>query len=293
MIVERDAAQNTILAYTRDLEDYLYNMPVKTNEITGSHIESYLFTLSQRDYTPTTRARKLSAIRQFHSFLHSQEWCTHNPAQNIESVKLPKTIPHILSIEQVTLLFRKVHEECLANPCLKTVRMLCMLEILYATGLRVSELISLKVHDVTANSQTILIKGKGARERTVLLSDPARTSLKHWFKFVDTTNDIYLFASRGKKGHLTRERFFQLLKELAARAHINSANISPHMLRHAFATHLLENGADLRAIQHLLGHSSLSTTEIYTHVLQKRLKEAVFSKHPLSNKLLNETSHEN
>jgi integrase/recombinase XerD len=285
MLVERDASHNTVKAYISDLEDYTDFIAKTTDSCaTRQLIETYLKTLSNRGYATATKARKLSTIRQFHFYLFSQGFTDTDIAENIDSIKLEKGLPKTLSYQDVEQLFNIAYVELEKTPSLHSQRMVCMMELLYATGMRVSELVTLKHQHVNHPQKTLLVRGKGSKERVVPLSDPSYQALKDWIARSDRPENNYLFPSRGHKGHLTRERFFQLLKELSVKAGLNAENISPHVLRHAFATHLLENGADLRSIQHLLGHTNISTTEIYTHVLENRLKSVVFSKHPLAHK---------
>ena len=252
-------------------------------------IEAYLATLNTRGLSQATRARRLSSIRQLFHFASSEGWRSDNPAARIEGPPKRRALPKVLSQEDVErLLDATARTEAKTTAAL---RMRCLMELLYATGLRVSELVSLPVAAVRGDPRMILVRGKGGRERMVPLSGPAREILLEWLAVRDDEQagrvkaghqrSVFLFPSRGKLGHLTRISFYQSLKTLAARAGLDPATISPHTIRHAFATHLLANGADLRSIQTLLGHADVSTTEIYTHVLDSRLKALVFSKHPL------------
>ncbi len=286
---ERDAAHNTMAAYARDLDDfstYLHHHNRNFETTTRADIEAYLITLEAAGLAQSTRARRLSSIRQLFRFAFTEGWRTDDPATQIRGPHRGRHLPTTLSEHDVEKLlvaagiFGKTQTEKLKN--------LCLLELLYATGLRVSELVSLPASAARGDPRMILVRGKGGRERMVPLSPPAREALSTWLLARDKIEKVsgkksaFLFPSRSKKGHMTREGFFLLIKSLAAYAGLDPKNISPHTLRHAFATHLLANGADLRVIQTLLGHADVSTTEIYTHVLDERLKELVFEKHPLA-----------
>ena len=290
---ERGAADNTLAAYLRDLEDFANAIAEMSSDPTRAgraEIEAYLSGLAARGLSPSTRARRLSAIRQFYRFLFSEGWRDDDPAAGIAGPRRGRKLPETLSEEETERLLAAAAEPH-GGPA-KSARLRCMVEILYATGLRVSELVSLPVAAVRGDPRMVLVRGKGGRERMVPLSEPARSALAQWLGYRDAEDERlrkaggqsspFLFPSRGKTGHLTRVAFFQSLKELAARAGIDPERISPHAVRHAFATHLLANGADLRVIQTLLGHADISTTEIYTHVLDERLKQLVLTKHPLA-----------
>ena len=227
-------------------------------------------------------------MKQFCLFLQVEGLRKDNPAHSLRGPKQGRPLPKIMSEADVNALFEAAEK----NTTPKGVRMLCLLEILYAAGLRVSELVTLKVSATNRRDNCLMIKGKGGRERLVPLTGAAQRAISEWLKLREDSlpkNVIakdraksFLFPSSSKLGHLTRERFAQLLKELAAKAGLNPAKISPHVLRHAFATHLLSNGADLRSVQTLLGHADISTTQIYTHVLDERMRELVETKHPLA-----------
>lgn len=287
---ERGAAENTVQAYARDLGDFhawLDSDGAQTLATADrAAIEGYLSDLTDRGLSAKTRARRLSAIRQFYRFAFSEGLRSDDPGAGLSGPRKVRTLPNAISIAEVDRLLEQAHVE--ADQKLATTRMYCLIQMLYATGLRVSELVSLPVAAVRGNPALILVRGKGGRERMVPMSDPAREAMVSWLGVRDRSNDgrppesAFLFPSRGKSGHLTRIAFYLALKELAVRAGIDPAGISPHAIRHAFATHLLENGADLRVIQTLLGHADISTTEIYTHVLDERLKALVLEKHPLA-----------
>ena len=290
---ELGAAQNTLAAYQRDLDafsDWMTTAGHSFETITQAEIETFLVWCDAQGLAKSTRARRLSAIRQLFRFVFEERLRDDNPAIRIKGPGRDKRLPKTLSEDEVDRLLdaarasaRTDHDRC---------RNTCLMELLYATGMRVSELVSLPVAAVRGDPRMILIRGKGGKERMVPLTEPARAALADWVDRRDAADDAaradgkpasaFLFPSRGKSGHLTRHRFYILIKDLAVRAGVSPAKVTPHTLRHAFATHLLANGADLRAIQTLLGHADVATTEIYTHVLDERLKELVLEHHPLA-----------
>lgn len=289
-LAERGAAGNTVAAYARDLMGFDKFLAVAGSGLAGAgraEIEAYLASLEEEGRAASTRARHLSAIRQFYRFVWSEGWREDNPAARISGPRKQRPLPKTLDEAAVNRLL-----ETARAPRRNGLRTACLLELLYASGLRVSELVGLPVAAVRGNPRMLLVRGKGGRERMVPLSAPARAALAAWLAERDRAEaeakraggrlSPFLFPSRGKAGHLSRVAFWQQLKGLAAEAGIDPATISPHTLRHAFATHLLANGADLRSIQKLLGHADISTTEIYTHVLDARLKALVFKHHPLA-----------
>lgn len=286
---ELDAATNTQKAYARDLMDFatsLARRDVTLDNADQDDIIAYLVGCEAAGLAPGTRARRLSAIKQYYRFAYEEGWRDANPAMQIKGPPKAKTLPKVLSHTQVDALLDA------ASKGRHATRNTCLMQVLYATGLRVSELVSLPVMAVRGDPQMILVRGKGGKERMVPLSPPARDAVQNWLHKRDAEDaeqvaagapaSAFLFPSRGKTGHLTRVRFHTLVKELAVSAGISPAAVSPHTLRHAFATHLLEGGADLRVIQTLLGHADISTTEIYTHVLQERLRKLVLTHHPLA-----------
>ena len=290
---ELGAAQNTLLAYGRDLKDFFdwCADQGKTLETAAqSDIEAYLMQLDAQGLAKTTRARRLSAIKQFYAFAYGEGWRDTNPALQIrgpgKEARLPGTLDHE-TVDKLLLAARQV-----GRTDADRVRATCLIEILYATGMRVSELVSLPVSAARGNPQVLLVLGKGGKERLVPLSQPAKEALAAWLPIRDAADRVrqkkgaaasaYLFPSRGKSGHLTRHAFYLQIKEMALLCGINPAEISPHTLRHAFATHLLQGGADLLAIQALLGHADVATTEIYTHVLEAHLDALVRAHHPLA-----------
>ncbi|WIY24594.1 site-specific tyrosine recombinase XerD [Parasedimentitalea psychrophila] len=290
---ELGASRNTLLAYGRDLKDFtswLQRNGIDILTATREDIENYLIFCDAQGLAKSTRARRLSAVKQIYRFAFEESWRADNPAIQIRGPGRAKTLPKTLEVIEVDRLLDAARQTG-RNPSDK-LRNTCLMELLYATGMRVSELVSLPVSAGRGDPRMLLIRGKGGKERMVPLSPPARLALATWLTTRDEIEEdrsskgqpgsLFLFPSRGKAGHLTRHWFYQLIKDLAASGGLDPAKVTPHTLRHAFATHLLANGADLRAIQTLLGHSDISTTEIYTHVLDARLSELVLQHHPLA-----------
>ena len=290
---ERGAAANTLAAYRRDLADYaawLAGEGVAPDSAGRATVEAYLNDLARRGMAPSTRARRLSALKQFYRFAYTEGWQDEDPAAGIGGPKQGRRLPGALSEEEIARLLEAAAMPAGAPP--GKVRLHCLVELLYATGLRVSELVSLPAAAMRGDPRMIMVRGKGGHERMVPLSDPARAAVAAWLKLRDAQERAltekggrpspFLFPSSGKLGHLTRIAFYQALKTLAVKAGVDPARITPHALRHGFATHLLANGADLRTIQTLLGHADISTTEIYTHILDERLKKLVLENHPLA-----------
>ena len=290
---ELDAATNTQLAYARDLKDFagwLDRKKLTFDTAAREDIETYLIFCDAQGLSRATRARRLSAIRQLYRFAFDEGWRSENPAIQIKGPGRDKRLPKTLSQQEVEQLLHAARSTA-RNPA-DQLRDTCLMELLYATGMRVSELVSLPVAAARGDPRMLLIRGKGGKERMVPLSPPARDALSDWLKTRDIKEEVaraegkpasrYLFPSRSKDGYLTRHRFYLLIKEFAVAANVNPAKVTPHTLRHAFATHLLANGADLRSIQTLLGHADVSTTEIYTHVLDERLRDLVLEHHPLA-----------
>lgn len=289
MQAEQDAAINTINAYARDLNDFVDFLDRKKKRPETADrpdIESYLIELEANGLAKSTRARRLSSIRQLYRFAFTEGWRNDDPAAQIRGPKRGRHLPETLSENDVFKLIESARDY--GKTPLDKLRNTCLIEVLYATGLRVTELVSLPVSAARGDPRMILVRGKGGRERMVPLSPPARTALAEWLIARDKEQETakvksaFLFPSRSKKGHITREAFFLFVKDLALVSGLDPKGISPHTLRHAFATHLLANGADLLSIQTLLGHADVSTTEIYTHVLEERLKELVLKNHPLA-----------
>ncbi|MCY4287865.1 MAG: site-specific tyrosine recombinase XerD [Aestuariivita sp.] len=292
-VAEFGASENTQLAYGRDLNDFanwIDRSDQTLAEVSTKKIEHYLIDCAERGFSASTRARRLSAIKQFYRFVFEEGWRTDNPAIPVSGVKIPQSLPKVLDQEQVEklLLTARSHGKTEVERC----RNICLMEVLYATGLRVSELLSLPVTTVRGGPEMLLVVGKGKKERLVPLSQTAKAALADWLKVRDNIekrradsgakSSKFLFPSRAKSGYLTRQQFYLSIKALALRAGVPIELVSPHSLRHAFATHLLSNGADLRSIQEMLGHADLNTTEIYTHVQQQKLLELVVEHHPLA-----------
>ncbi len=288
---ELDAATNTQLAYARDLTDFagwLTSKSLHFATATQDDVEGYLIDCDAQGLAASTRARRLSAIKQIYRFAFEEGWRDDNPAIRIKGPGKSKALPKTLSVTEVERLLEA------ASNSRDGARNTCLMELLYATGMRVTELVSLPVAAARGNPAMLLVRGKGGKERLVPLSPPAKTAMAAWLVTRDEIEDQarskgvppskFLFPSRGKSGHLTRHRFFGLIKEFAVAAGVSPAAVTPHTMRHAFATHLLAGGADLRSIQTMLGHADVATTEIYTHVLDDRLTELVIEHHPLSRK---------
>ncbi len=296
MSAERGARPNTLSAYRRDLADYLEHLSqlsTRLADVSTDDIRTYMRGLDLQGLATSTAARRLSSLRQLHTFLFAEGYAQANPATVIDAPKAARPLPKFLSQQQVDKLIETARDamRTSSNPAkkIKTARMRCLIELLYATGLRVSELVSLSVASVTGDDRFVLVSGKGGRERLVPLSNEARNAVADYLDActagdspVDGPDGRWLFPGRGSQGHLTRQHFAMELKALAATAGLPSAAVSPHVLRHAFASHLLAGGADLRAVQQMLGHADISTTQIYTHVLAERLKQIVETHHPLS-----------
>ncbi|KLN59457.1 recombinase XerD [Kiloniella spongiae] len=293
MSAERGASQNTLESYARDLErfeDFLSGGRKELTDVEASDIRNYLADLTTEGLSARTQARHLSSLKQFYLFLMEEGIRQDNPIAEISSPRMAQSLPKFLSVEDTDALLKAAQE----NSTDEGLRLCALIELLYATGMRVSELVSLKVSQTQRDPRILTVMGKGNKERLVPLSPQAREALDRYLlvrnNFLpnlerDKTKDAgWVFPSRGKSGYLTRHRVGQLLKELAIQGGVMPSKVSPHVLRHAFATHLLENGADLRSVQKMLGHSDISTTQIYTHVLQERLQKFVFEKHPLSPK---------
>jgi integrase/recombinase XerD len=283
---ERGASRNTEAAYRADLknlETFLARRKQKAVTAETAALRAYLKSLDYLGMTPRTVARRLSVIRQFFRFLLAERLREDDPASTLDSPKLGRPLPKVLSREEVDRLIEATRAKDDADGG----RMATLLEILYATGLRVSELVTLPLVAVERDPSALIVRGKGGKERLVPLSDPARTAIASWLHvrasvLGDDETSRFLFPSRGATGHLTRQRFAQLLKEAALAAGIDPARVSPHVLRHAFASHLLAGGADLRSVQLMLGHADIATTQIYTHVLDEKLRALVQDKHPLA-----------
>jgi len=288
---ERGASANTLDAYRRDLEDFSAELSAKKDSIAvadSDALRGYLTRLKHRKLAPATVARRLSAIRQLYRFLYSENHRGDDPAAVLEGPKRGRSLPKVLSIKQVDELMvqaRTTPQTESKSEQLRAARMTCLLEVLYATGLRVSELVALPESAARRDQRILVIRGKGGRERMVPLNDTARQTMKDYLALREAAKldkSKWLFPSFGESGHLTRQHFARELKALATASGLKASQVSPHVLRHAFASHLLQNGADLRVVQTLLGHADISTTQIYTHVLEERLKSLVRDLHPLA-----------
>ncbi|HLT77145.1 MAG TPA: site-specific tyrosine recombinase XerD [Ferrovibrio sp.] len=285
---ERGLAQNSLLAYRTDLADFAGFLTAEGESVERIGIAAlrrYVQGLADAGLKPATAARRLSALRQFFRFLAREGLRSDDPAALLDAPKRARALPKLLSEEEVDRLLQAARE--LREDPAEAARLTALLELLYATGLRVSELVSLRWPPFGDDPRFLVIRGKGGKERLVPLSEPARQAVEAYAGFrtdflQPKRTSPWLFPSRGESGHLTRQRFGQLLKDLAIQARIPPAKVSPHVLRHAFASHLLARGADLRAVQKMLGHADISTTQIYTHVLEARKQALVRQHHPLA-----------
>ncbi len=289
MSAERGAAENSLQAYGRDLSHYLEFLQgrgVTLEAAASDTIRDYLASLEAHGFSRATAARRLSAVRQFHRFMYGEGIVAANPAAIVESPKSVRSLPQTLSAEEIGMLLAQAGarvEQAEGKARFKAERLRCLLELLAATGLRVSELVGLTVRAVTTDDAFLTIKGKGGRERLVPISDRARGVLAGYIKSLGGQSK-WLFPSHGAGGCLTRQHFSLELKHLAMACGLDAGKVSPHVLRHAFASFLLEKGADLRAVQQMLGHADISTTQIYTHVQASRLQAVVEDHHPLAKK---------
>ena len=282
MAVERDASPHTLSAYARDLNDAEEAAPGGLMAADETAIEGWFADLSRRGLSPATQARRRSAVRQFYRFALAEGWRADDPSRRLDAPKQGRPLPKTLTSDEIERLIAAAS----AREGAAGVRLICLMELAYASGLRVSELLGLKVQAVRRDPTHLIVRGKGGKERLAPLNDAARTAVKAWLVQRDAdkarVDSSWLFPSGGKSGHLTPRRFAQLLDQAALDAGIDPARVSPHVLRHAFATHLLEGGADLRIVQTLLGHADIATTQIYTHVATDRLTQVMNSKHPLA-----------
>lgn len=292
--VERGAALNTLDSYRRDLDDFADFCVAAGKapaEASSDDLAAYMRDLAGRGFAASSQARKLSALRQFFKFLYGDGIRSDDPTGTVATPKSRKPLPGVLSEAEVDRLIEAarfnagIDGESAARR-LRTARLYTMIEVLYATGLRVSELVSLPVGATRRGAGMLMVRGKGGRERVVPLSERARTAMEAYTALRQAekahAGSPWLFPSFGESGHFTRQAFARDLKDLARDVGIEAAKVSPHVLRHAFASHLLQNGADLRIVQQLLGHADISTTQIYTHVLDERLRQLVEAHHPLA-----------
>lgn len=286
LAAERGAARLTLAAYRNDLIDlsgFLAARGLPLDEAGAEALHDYLAAAGTRRLAPRTLARRLSAIRQFYRFLLTDGVRADDPTSGIDTPRLGRPLPKMLSEAEVSRLIDTAQRW----PDEEGMRLRCVLELLYATGLRISELVTLPLAAAQRDPRFMLVRGKGGKERVVPLSSPSREALADYLAcrkafLPDGQTSRFLFPSRGREGHLTRQRCGQLLKELALGAGLDPARLSPHVLRHAFASHLLDHGADLRSVQQMLGHADIATTQIYTHVQGERLRRLVETAHPLA-----------
>jgi len=287
LIAERNAASNTVSAYRRDLEDVAFSVNTGGRDLaeaTTEDLREYMAKMKGRRLSAATSARRLSAIRQYFRFLAIEGLRGDDPSVGLDRPRRQRSLPKVLSESEMSRLI----DAARSAPESERIRMTALLELLYATGLRVSELVGLPLSAAMRDQPFLVVRGKGGKERLVPMNNPAREALDVYlgvrdrFMTASAASSAWLFPSRGKSGHLTRQRFGQILKSLAAKAGIEPDRISPHVIRHAFATHLLDGGADLRALQKMLGHADISTTQIYTHVAAERLSRLVKEHHPLA-----------
>jgi integrase/recombinase XerD len=294
LAAERGAGANTLGAYRNDLEDLSAHMRASRHtmaDATTDDLRDFIASLSERGFKASSLARRLSAVRQFYRFLYAEGRRSDDPAAVLEGPKRGRPLPKVLSIADVETLLKEAqaNSENVKQPLaqrLRATRLFCLLEVVYATGLRVSELVTLPASAARRDQRMLVVRGKGGKERLVPLNAKAKRAMSDYLELHATTErdtkSKWLFPSFGAQGHLTRQHFARELKALGQACGIRADRLSPHVLRHAFASHLLHNGADLRVVQTLLGHSDISTTQIYTHVLEERLKSLVRDLHPLA-----------
>ena len=287
MTAERGASENTRDAYSRDISQYLDHLArfgAGASDTTPEQLHSFVGSLAEAGLAARTQARKLSAVRQFHRFLMLEGYRPDDPTASIASPRRGRPLPKVLQAADVDALLAAARR----IDGWRGVRLVSMLEILYATGLRVSELVGLRLSSLSRDGRIVTVRGKGGKERLVPLGEAARKAVSDWLPLRElilgkqARSTPWLFPSRAANGHITRDGFAKQLQDIAIDAGLDVRRISPHVLRHAFATHLLANGADLRSVQQMLGHSDISTTQIYTHVLDERLKSLVRDVHPLA-----------
>jgi integrase/recombinase XerD len=287
MSAERGAAKNTLDAYGRDLADYLGFLSARKTTPTGADREqvvAYLASLSAEGLSAASSARRLSAVRQFHRFLCADNIRPDDPTRIVASPRARRPLPKVLSVAEVDRLLAIAEAEANADASPQkqamALRLYVLLELVYATGMRVSELVGLKRAAVLRDASFLTIRGKGSKERVVPVNDRARDAVRAYLQTLEP--GVWLFPATGEDGYLSRQVFARALKGLAGRAGISPARVAPHVLRHAFASHLLAGGADLRVVQTLLGHADIATTQIYTHVLDEKLRTLVETHHPLA-----------
>jgi len=286
----RNASSNTLAAYRGDLSEFAMfvgRRQTTPERASVDHVRGYLKALDEKGLAASTAARRLSALKRFFRFVIDMGFREDDPTSSLDGPKLGQRLPKYLSEAEVDALL----DAAKRRPGADGLRLQALMEVLYATGLRVTELVTLPVSAFLRESPVLIVNGKGGKERMVPLGEPAQDAVRDYMLVRDSflprgrakgRAERYLFASRGKEGHLTRARFGQLIKELATEAGLDRKRVSPHVLRHSFASHLLANGADLRALQQMLGHADISTTQIYTHVMEERLRQLVETSHPLA-----------
>jgi len=294
LAAERGAGENTLSAYRNDLDDMSAHLRAAGRTVataTTDDLRGFIASLAERGFKASSLARRLSAVRQVYRFLYAEGKRADNPAAVLEGPKRARTLPKVLSIADVDALLKhaRANSENAKQPLaqrLRATRLLCLLEVVYATGLRVSELVALPATAARRDERMLIVRGKGGKERLVPLNKQAKRAMSEYLELRATAErdakSKWLFPSFGEQGHLPRQHFARELKALGQACGIRSERLSPHVLRHAFASHLLHNGADLRVVQTLLGHADISTTQIYTHVLEERLKALVRDLHPLA-----------
>jgi integrase/recombinase XerD len=288
LAAERNASPHTLRAYERDLQDFSAFLASQGRDVVTAdtgNVRAYLARMTHGGLAPRTAARRVSALRQFHRFLVAEGVRSDDPLTTVDAPRLGRPLPKILSEAEA----RRLIEAAAALAEGERERLTAMLEVFYAAGLRVSELASLPLSAIARDGRSLTVRGKGNKERLVPISPPAREALDAWRAVRDSLlapgeTSAFLFPSRAASGHVTPARIAQLLKELAPKAGIDPRRLSPHVLRHAFASHLVDRGADLRSVQQMLGHADIATTQIYTHVAGERLSRLVREKHPLASK---------
>ena len=287
LIVQRNLSKNSCFSYRTDLKQFLnFIGEKKLLYVDDSIVKKYILFLSSR-YSVSSHARKLSVVKQFFNFLLNENKIIENRFLDLNSPKSEKKLPSVLSESEINMIFDEAYKDKSA----KGIRFITMMEIMYATGIRVSELVGLKIASLKEDFSSILISGKGKKERYVPLTETAKAAIIEYLKVREnlikneSKGSIFLFPTNSKSSHITRIRFFQILKGVCMKLTIDSNRVSPHVIRHSFATHLLDRGVDLRIIQTSLGHADISTTQIYTHVQTRKLKNIIENKHPLKSSI--------
>lgn len=287
LIVQRNLSKNSCFSYRTDLKQFLnFIGEKKLLYVDDSIVKKYILFLSSR-YSVSSHARKLSVVKQFFNFLLNENKIIENRFLDLNSPKSEKKLPSVLSESEINMIFDEAYKDKSA----KGIRFITMMEIMYATGIRVSELVGLKIASLKEDFSSILILGKGKKERYVPLTETAKAAIIEYLKVREnlikneSKGSIFLFPTNSKSSHITRIRFFQILKGVCMKLTIDSNRVSPHVIRHSFATHLLDRGVDLRIIQTSLGHADISTTQIYTHVQTRKLKNIIENKHPLKSSI--------